>query len=729
MQLVTVTFPLLAQNGFDYVCHASDIQIGCRVIAPLGNQQKVGIVTHLLQESTYDLDKLKSIIQVVDSEPLFCDELYQLLLWAARYYHAPLGEVLFQALPVLLRKGKTNQLELNVVWRVQSSALQRLDAGELNRAKKQKQALLALMDNDPQHQSYPRSIYLALQKKGFINEVAIEQEVQLWTDQLRSNWVNINNKHRLNQQQALIVNKLCFNQGFNCYLLDGITGSGKTEVYLQFMESVLTRGLQVLLLVPEIGLTPQLVKNITYRFNIPIAVLHSNISDAQRLLIWQKTKLGEYAIVIGTRSALFTQFYSLGAIIIDEEHDLSYKQQETRWRYHLRDLAIVRAKNLNIPILLGSATPSFESLANVEMGKYHYLQLTNKAVNNNQLTHQIIDLRGQNLSDGLSHTLLDLMRIHLEQGNQVLLFLNRRGFAPVLLCHECGWIAECQSCDKPFTYHQKKQVLHCHHCDTKKKLPNQCQHCGSTHLTTIGVGTEQLEKVLKDKFPNYGVVRIDRDSVKNKHALNRHLGDVLDKKSRILIGTQMLAKGHHFPDVTLVALINVDSALFSQDFRSEERLAQQYIQVAGRAGRGIKSGHVVLQTHFPEHPSLQKILNEGYASFAQQGLAQRKLMNFPPYTYQALFRVKHKKSEQAEKYLQQIAEFLELYLQQKNIHGLSLFGPIEAQQAKRANFYHRQLLIQHHQRHVLQQCLDYFDDNFNDKNGLKYVIDVDPMDW
>ena len=503
-----------------------------------------------------------------------------------------------------------------------------------------------------------------------------------------------------------------------------MTGSGKTEIYLQYIEEILKSGKQVLVLVPEIGLTPQTVHRFKARFNVEIDVLHSNLTDTQRLHVWNRARSGQSAIVIGTRSALFTQFSNLGAIILDEEHDASYKQQDS-WRYHARDLAIVLAQKLNIAVLMGSATPSLESINNVQNGKYQHLVLSKRAGNSTALRHFVIDLKNQNIQNGLSKPLLERMKAHLEKGNQVLLFLNRRGFAPVLLCHECGWIAQCPHCEKPYTYHQHQNVLRCHHCGAQKTIPRQCGDCGSTHLVTTGLGTEQLEETLKTLFPNYSVARIDRDSTARKGKLEGYLEDIQQGKNQILIGTQMLAKGHHFPNVTLVALVNVDSALFSLDFRAEERLAQLYIQVAGRAGRADKQGEVVLQTHYPDHPLLTTLLANGYQAFAKETLQLRHSMGLPPFTFQALFKAQARHAELAENCLSQIADFF----QSKQITGLQMLGPMPAPFSKKAGQYRWQLLLQHPSRMTLQKALREYQQAQLEKNSqVRLILDVDPQD-
>ena len=503
-----------------------------------------------------------------------------------------------------------------------------------------------------------------------------------------------------------------------------MTGSGKTEIYLQYIEEILKSGKQVLVLVPEIGLTPQTVQRFKTRFNVEIDVLHSNLTDTQRLHVWDRARSGQSAIVIGTRSALFTQFSNLGAIILDEEHDASYKQQDS-WRYHARDLAIVLAQKLNIAVLMGSATPSLESINNVQNNKYQHLVLSKRAGNSTALRHFVIDLKNQNIQNGLSKPLLERMKAHLEKGNQVLLFLNRRGFAPVLLCHECGWIAQCPHCEKPYTYHQHQNVLRCHHCGAQKTIPRQCGDCGSTHLVTTGLGTEQLEETLKMLFPHYSVARIDRDSTARKGKLEGYLEDIQQGKSQILIGTQMLAKGHHFPNIALVALVNVDSALFSLDFRAEERLAQLYIQVAGRAGRADKQGEVMLQTHYPDHPLLTTLLANGYQAFAKETLQLRHSMGLPPFTFQALFKAQSRHSDLAENCLSQIADFF----QSKQIAGLQMLGPMPAPFSKKAGQYRWQLLLQHPSRMTLQKALREYQQAELEKNSqVRLILDVDPQD-
>ena len=727
MNIVRVALAVPLPRFFDYL-YPTDLTpiVGGRVLVPFGSQKRVGIVVDLPASSDVAKEKLKPIIDVLDAESLFNSTTWDWLAWSANYYRAALGDVLFQALPVKLRNGESAVKNDRTFWRITDLGKQALESGDLKRAKKQIEALNLLLTQDLEkgNNEISSAIWSALKGKDYVEEIIVTTEQKSWQQALGDNpLVNLDNRFILNKQQALAFSQLLFQEGFNVWLLEGVTGSGKTEIYLQYIEEVLKKGKQVLVLVPEIGLTPQTVRRFQARFNVEIDVLHSNLNDTQRLNVWERARTGQSAIVIGTRSALFTQFSDLGLIILDEEHDGSFKQQDG-WRYHARDLGIVLAQKLNIPILLGSATPSLESVNNVQNGKYHHLVLSKRAGNATALRQFVIDLKHQRIQNGLSEPLLKRMQEHLEKGNQVLLFLNRRGFAPVLLCHECGWIDECHHCEKPYTYHQHQRVLRCHHCGAQKTVPMQCGHCGSTHLVTTGLGTEQLEETLKARFPQYNIARIDRDSTARKGKLEGYLEDIQQGKSQILIGTQMLAKGHHFPNVTLVALVNVDNALFSLDFRAEERLAQLYVQVAGRSGRAEKQGEVVLQTHYPDHPLLTTLLEKGYQAFAEETLKLRHNMGLPPFSFQALFKAQCRHSEEAENALSQLASF---FYEQK-IEGLQVLGPIPAPFSKKAGQYRWQLLLQHASRKQLQAALSRYSPELIKSSQVRLILDVDPLD-
>ncbi|WP_392552314.1 primosomal protein N' [Orbus wheelerorum] len=727
MLIAKIVLPIRLHQTFDYIVPeqlANVVMIGQRVKIPFGNRHAVGIITAISNHSQYDISKLKTISELIDQQSLFTNKLWKFLLWAAGYYHYPLGEVLFHALPILLRQGKAaTQLE-TLIWQL-TTAGKMVDSKSLARSVKQ-QALLSLMqagsEIEPSH--FSPAVYKGLNDKGLIEKIAVMSKIDSWQHNISFN----PSPFELNSQQISAIdsiNQQC--DKFSVFLLEGVTGSGKTEVYLQSIEAVILQGKQVLVLVPEIGLTPQTIKRFQERFNVPVVMLHSAMSEKARLSAWLQCKEGDIAIVIGTRSALFSPFKQLGMIIIDEEHDPSYKQQEG-WRYHARDLAIVRAKMENIPIVLGSATPSLETLNNAKADRYQYLRLTERAGNASLAKQTVLDIKGLVLAAGLSQPLIAQIKKHLADNNQVILFLNRRGFSPLLICHDCGWIAECPRCDKPYTYHQKQHKLICHHCDSHRAIPSQCPKCGSTHLVPIGFGTEQLELQLNQLFPDIPVSRIDRDSTAKKGALDHYLKEINQGGKHILVGTQILAKGHHFPDVTLVGIIDVDGALFSSDFRATERFAQLYTQVSGRAGRENKAGEVILQTYHPDHPLLNILLQQGYQAFAEQTLLERKITSLPPFSFQALIHAADRNNQYAPQFLQKITDWLR---NQFNDNALWLLGPAPANQPKRAGYNRWQLLLQHTERNKLQQVLSQLVreiEGWPEIKNLRWSIDVDPIE-
>lgn len=730
MPVARVALPVPLARTFDYLLpDAMTAAAGCRVRVPFGRQQRVGVVVAVGDESELPLDELKSVVEVLDSESLYPPVLWRMLLWTADYYHHPIGEVLFHALPVLLRQGKPASHAPLWYWFATEEG-QAVDLNSLKRSPKQQQALAALRQgrlwrHEVAQMAFNDAALQALRAKGLCELGSELPPVADWRGQFSVS----GDRLRLNTEQATAVGAIRGEaDNFCAWLLAGVTGSGKTEVYLSVLENTLAQGKQALVLVPEIGLTPQTIARFRERFNAPVEVLHSALNDSERLAAWLKAKSGEAAIVIGTRSALFTPFKNLGVIVIDEEHDSSYKQQEG-WRYHARDLAVYRAHSEQIPIILGSATPALETLHNVRQRKYRVLKLTHRAGNARPAQQHVLDLKGQPLQAGLAPALVARMRQHLQADNQVILFLNRRGFAPALLCHDCGWIAECPRCDHYYTLHQSQHQLRCHHCDSQRPVPRQCPQCGSTHLVPVGLGTEQLEQSLAPLFPGVPLSRIDRDTTSRKGALEKQLAEVHRGGARILIGTQMLAKGHHFPDVTLVALLDVDGALFCADFRSAERFAQLYTQVAGRAGRAGKQGEVVLQTHHPEHPLLQTLLHQGYDAFADQALAERGSVSLPPYSSHILIRAEDHHNQDAPAFLQQLRNLLQAspLADQK----LWLLGPVPALQPKRGGRYRWQLLLQHPSRLQLQRIVAGslpLVGTLPAARKVKWTLDVDPTE-
>ncbi|QPG27262.1 primosomal protein N' [Pantoea sp. SM3640] len=730
MPVVQVALPVPLPRLFDYLPpQGPQPVIGGRVSVPFGNRRMIGIVVAFRDSSDLPEAQLKRVVEVLDSESLYPPSLWRILNWAASYYHSPQGEVLSHAIPVLLRQGKAAQD--NPLWRWEITEQGWATTPEsLKRAPKQQQALAALRQQPLyRHQvsehDLTEATLQALRAKGLCELHEHQPQMHDW----RTTYAVKGERLRLNTDQAMAVGAIrADDEHYSAWLLAGITGSGKTEVYLSVLENVLARGKQALVLVPEIGLTPQTIARFRERFDAPIDVLHSALNDSERLAVWLRARRGETAIVIGTRSALFTPLARPGVIIIDEEHDSSYKQQEG-WRYQARDLAVFRAHEEDIPIVMGSATPALETLHNVRSGKYRQLDLTKRAGNARPALQQLIDLKGVQLIGGLAPGLIGKMRLHLQADNQVLLFLNRRGFSPALLCHDCGWIAECTRCDRYYTLHQRHRQLRCHHCDSQRPLPNQCPQCGSTHLLPVGVGTEQLEQQLGTLFPGVPVSRIDRDTTSRKGALEQHLADVHRGGARILVGTQMLAKGHHFPDVTLVSLLDVDGALFSADFRAAERFAQLYTQVAGRAGRAGKQGEVLLQTHHPEHPLLQTLLHQGYSAFAQQALLERQAVHLPPWSRHALFRAEDMDNQQAAEFLQQLRNLLEA--SPLNDKAMWFMGPLPALQPKRSGRWRWQLLLQHPSRQRLQQLLSSslpLVSTLPAARKVKWTLDIDPTE-
>ena len=734
---VALAIPLHKQFDYllpDYLLKTDpDNLVGCRVRVPFGGKrQLIGVICALNPSCDYAIDKLKKITQLIDQAPLLDKNIWSLLRWSAFYYQHAFGDVFQQALPTLLRQGKEAVFKSTEQWQLTTTSF---DLDDFKRSKKQQLALLALSESPLSAQQLTlqeikRPTLKVLQEKGLI-EALDKQPVNAlnWLE----NFEESTQKPQLSIEQAIAISAVNQqNEHFSCFLLEGITGSGKTEVYLNIIKPILLEGKQVLVIVPEIGLTPQTIKRFQARFNVPIYLKHSALNPREQLDTWLHAKQGSGAIIIGTRSSIFCDFKNLGLIILDEEHDASFKQQDG-FRYHARDFAIKRAALQKIPVLLGSATPSLETLNNALQGKYQHLHLTERAGNAKPPTNSLINLAGLPLKSGLSPQLIELMQKHLDKNNQVILFLNRRGYAPVLMCHECGWLVKCERCDAFYTYHKSANYLHCHHCAATHPVPHQCADCGSTQLIATGVGTEQLEETLNSLFPDHPTIRIDRDNTRKKESFNQYLNDINKGKYKILLGTQMLAKGHHFPDVTLVALIDVDGALFCNDYRASERLAQLFTQVSGRAGRAEKKGQVVLQTHHPEHSLLQDLINNGYFEFSRNALNERKLAQLPPSTFQALLRAESDNATLAENFLVLCKQILQQICATNNsTDRLLILGPIPATMERRAGKYRFQLLLQSEQRtlitQTLHQALVTFD-SLPEGRKIRWSIDVDPIDF
>ncbi len=725
-----IAIPTPLRRHFDYLLpvnfHAKLPLAGVRVRVPFGRQTLVGILLEIVHETVVPLNKMKPIIEVLDDVPVFNDELLQLLIWCTQYYHHPIGEVMQNALPVKLRQGAPTQIKGIRRWQLTAEGEQ-LDLQTLKRATKQiallgdlKQSKSGLFEVQltEQHVGW-RPVMKKLQEKGLV-EFFEENALPIAKPTTPAHTLNTDQQnaiHRVLEQQS---------EGFHAYVLEGVTGSGKTEVYLQIIEDIIKQGKQALVLVPEIGLTPQLLNRFLHRLHGRIAIMHSGLNDEERLQAWLHTQAGSADVIIGTRSAVFSPLLRPGVIIIDEEHDLSFKQQDG-FRYSARDLAVKRARDLDVPIILGSATPSLETLYNAQLGRYETLLLPERAGDANPPTINLLDVRSQKMEHGVSAQLLQKMKEHLARDSQVLLFLNRRGFAPVLMCHECGWHALCPRCDAHMTLHQSNSQLRCHHCGTEQYKPHACPKCKSDDLLQMGFGTERIEHALNELFPQNEVIRIDRDSTRRKGSMEKLLNDINNGHGQILIGTQMLAKGHHFPNVTLVGMLNADHGLYSSDFRASERMGQLVLQVAGRAGREEKEGEVLIQTHHADHPLFKPLLQHDYPGFAKALIEERQQTELPPYTHLALLRAEAVDQQSPMLFLEQAR----ILLEQVGLDDVILLGPFPALMERRAGRYRAQLLIQANKRNQLQTLFSSSIINIENHPTTKKVrwsIDIDPMD-
>ena len=669
-EVYQVALPVPLPQLFDYLPPAGEAvdpaAIGGRVRVPLGRREAVGVVAGV--GPAEDPGALRAVVERLDAAPLFHGELLASLRWLARYLHAPLGEVLATALPARLRAGHPLPAP-----------------GARGRRRK----------DDP-----PAPAPGAAPEPNPDQHAAIDA--------------------------VLAAGR----EGYAALLLDGVTGSGKTEVYLHAIAECLARGRQALVLVPEIGLTPQLLARFRARLGVEVHALHSGLGDAERARAWAAAWRGEARVVVGTRSAVFTPLPEAGLLVVDEEHDGSYKQFDGI-RYHARDFALVRAKALGVPIVLGSATPSLESLHNARQGRYRYLRLPRRAGTARPPTVRVLDVRKRPLDAGLSPELRAGIRQAVDAGGQVLVFRNRRGYAPVLLCHDCGWSAQCRRCSSPekgapMTVHGAGRRLQCHHCGARQSPPQACPDCGGLALQPQGVGTERLEELLAREFADVSVLRVDSASTRRRNAMDKLLADLGDRPG-ILVGTQMLAKGHDLPRLTLVAVVGIDEGLFSADFRAGEKLAQLLIQVSGRAGRAAHPGEVWLQTHHPEHPLLQLLVQGGYHAFAEEELALREAAGFPPFAHLALLRAEAKHVDPPMQFLHGARALL----REAAGKHLEVSGPVPAPMPRRAGFLRAQLLLSAPVRPPLHAALEAALPGIRalpDARKVRWSLDVDPVD-
>jgi primosomal protein N' (replication factor Y) len=709
---------------FDYLPPpgSSRPAIGSRVRVPFGRQRLVGVVVDHAAHSDLPPEKLRAVLEVLDTEPVIDGRVLELLQWAAQYYHHPIGEVIAAALPKLARDGAASRATTET-WLPTPEGLAALDAGQLSRAPRQRELLELLRPAGRTAEELTalradwRPGMKALVTRGFVCSAEVPSGGPAASDDTAL--VRAPGPPLSPEQAAAVAAIDAAHARYAPFLLYGITGSGKTEVYLHAVEHVLRAQGRALVLVPEIGLTPQLVSRFRERFAVPVAVLHSALTDSERLAAWRQCVSGEARIVLGTRSAVFAPISGLGIVIVDEEHDASFKQHESGFRYSARDLAVLRAQRAQVPVVLGSATPSLETLQNVAAGKFTRLSLPRRTGQSLPPRAALLDLREHAVRQGIATPAVEALQRHLAEGSQVLVYINRRGYSPTLACTACGWIAPCRDCDARLTVHLGASRLRCHHCGADAPLPSSCPQCGYA-VKHVGQGTERVEETLAKLFPDMPIVRLDRDVVRKRGDLEEAVARITRGEARILVGTQMLTKGHDFPDVTLVVVLNADQGLFSTDFRAPE--------VAGRAARGVKPGEVLIQTEYPDHPLLVSLLKEGYDGFARTALEERAAAGWPPFAHVAVLRA-------SATSLPPTIEFLRAARQAARLPRppgtLKLLGPAPAGMAKRAGRYHAQLLLEARDRPALHRVLDDWlpqVEALRTPRELRWSLDVDPLD-
>ena len=725
MKIVRVALDVPLSKLFDYSL-GNDISIspGQRVLVSFGRKEMVGVAIECVASSALLAERIKPVLRVLDDTPAMPDELLGLLHFCSDYYHYPLGATVLAALPSRLRIKRAIAIQEEMQYVLSSSGCA-LDLILLPKRKVVQHRILAALRlgalSIAQVRALSSSGVSAL--KGLLDAGWVETRAVSSIHDTST----FSDTHTLTLEQQQAVDLIATTGCFSCILLHGITGSGKTEVYVHAMNRILQQGGQVLLLVPEINLTPQLENYFRGRLpDVELVSLHSGLSDDERMRNWLHAQSGRARIVLGTRLAVFAPLPRLALVIVDEEHDASFKQQDGL-RYSARDVAIFRASQRDVPIVLGSATPSLESYYNAQSGRYKMLRLTQRAVTQAKLpTINCINIGNVAIQHGLSEPLMKALSERLQRGEQSLIFVNRRGYAPVLMCSACGWMSGCTNCAGKLVLHLKDGRLRCHHCGHQERVPQACPSCGNTDLQPIGVGTQRIESMLRESFPGARILRVDRDSTRNKGAWQVMRQQIQDNAVDILVGTQMLAKGHDFPNLTLVGVVNPDSALYSNDFRASEKLFSQLTQVAGRAGRADKPGQVLIQTAFPEHPLFDSLQRHDYDAWAKTLVDERRSAGFPPFVYQVLLRAEAKSEPHVYSFLGRAREdAIKLAM------PVDVYSVVPAVMPRRANHFLAQLLVQSEARKSLQQFLREWHPLLGvlADNKLRWSLDIDPMDF
>ena len=730
-ELIDVLVPIPVLEKFSYLPAKGSRVLpkpGSRVLIPFGRRTLVGIVWKISKLDKSDKRKYKHIKEILDDSPLLDTNALKLAEWSSRYYHYPLGEIISYFFPPSLRKGEEAKFRQAKYLELTSRG-EFLDMKSLEKAPAQKKLITLLQEK---HEVSIKSLKAfgissvsvkSLIDKGLIRSFSRELSPYKQLDDKKSLSLK-----KLNKEQLLAVSKINAAQDKNTtFLLDGITGSGKTEVYLQAIKEIVCQGKQALILIPEIGLAPQAEERFRDYFGDRVMSFHSAKNDREKLDAWLGAAKGLVDIIIGTRSSVFLPMKKLGIIVVDEEHDLSFKQMD-KFRYSARDMALYRAKLEKIPVILASATPSLETLKNAKDVKFETLRLNRRATGASLPNINAIDLRGKELNEGMSNHLLEATESELEKGNQVLIFLNRRGYASSLICKSCGWISNCDRCDALMTVHKKPLKLQCHHCEAQKEFPDACPKCSSKDFLQYGYGTERIEEYLQVRFPKFKTLRIDSDSTRKKESLTGYFDLIKKGEPMILLGTQLLAKGHHFPNVTLVGILDADSGLFSADFRGSERVAQLMTQVSGRAGREEKPGQVIIQSYCPDHPQIEEIINGTYQTFAQRLLEERRASKTPPYSFQVKVYAESPKSIVSRDFIRSLIN--RISIDNSISKDLRIVGPLPSLMEKKSGVYRWELNIFSKNRSQLHKYLDLVQSKLYDPSTSKQVrwsIDVDPL--
>lgn len=722
--IIEVALPCPLYKTFEYLAPLDySVAAGMRVEVDFARRKMVGVITAVKAESEYPREKLKSARAVLDAAPILSDSLLALATWIASYYHAPIGEVFQLFLPAALRQGKALYQAEIFYQLTEEGASWREDV-----ANRQARAKLAILEFLKIGKFYAESTLVS----AFANFKNHRRELLDWQLLAASERLDdeidvakmpaTERPLQLTSAQQQVVDGI-IDKRDGVAFIEGVTGSGKTAVYTEIARDFLAKGQQVLMLVPEIGLTPQFVSRIEQSLKVRVGVIHSQITDLERLQAWRDALLGRVDLIIGTRSALFTPFSRLGLIIVDEAHDGSYIQRDGV-RYSAHNSAIKRASLENIPLILGSATPTYESVRNIKEGRFTHYQLPAR-VSGAMPEWEIINCHEEKVYDGISGKVLDEIEATIARQEQVLVFLNRRGFSPVLTCLDCGTMLECDHCSSYLNYHRTTGKLHCHHCATRYPYPESCQNCGGSSFKELGAGTQKIEKALADAFPQAKVMRFDRDNVRNSRDLEVHLAQINDQEADIIIGTQMLAKGHDFPNITLVVLLNSDGLFFANDFRADEKLAQLLMQVSGRAGRGEKKGKVLVQTMFADNALFNELPKIGYHAYAEKSLEIREILALPPYSNQILVQVEARSEAEATHYLSGILSLMPA------IEDVEITPVMPNNLKRRQGFYRVHIILQSESRASLHRAafqlrLLY---EANIRTGIRLLIEVDPVDF